>query len=369
MTLGGMTDVIVIGGGIAGVSAAASLAADGASVELLEAERHLAFHTTGRSAALYFESYGHPTIRALSKASRRWFEDPPAGTTDGPLLSPRGALMIAPADQVEALETSIAQAREHGTEIHRIAPADAVEMVPTIRQEKIVAASHEPGAADMDVAAIHQAFVRQLRRAGGLIHTGAGVTALRRTSTWHVTTGSGGHHQAPVVVDAAGAWCDEVAVMAGARPVGLVPKRRTVFMVTAPVGSSHWPLVATAGHTFYFKPEGTQLLCSPADETPSAPCDARPDEVDIASAIERINEATNLGIRSVRSSWAGLRSFVPDGGMVIGFDDDVDGFFWLAGQGGTGIQTSPAAGALAADLIADRTPAVDPSGFDVARFR
>lgn len=369
MTLAVMADVLVIGGGIAGVSVAAALAGDGVDVTLLEAEAQLAFHTTGRSAALYFESYGHPTVRALSKESRRWFEDPPEGTTDAPLLSPRGAMMVAPADQIDALDAQIEQARSHGTVIERISPSEAAERVPAVRQDMIVAASFEPGAADMDVAAIHQAFVRVVRRHDGTIHTRSRVVSMERDTEWTVTTESGDTHRAPVVVDAAGAWCDVVAGLAGARAVGLVPKRRTAFMVTAPDGSTAWPLVADPTHTFYFKPDGPQLLCSPADETPSEPCDARPEEVDIALAIERINEMTTLGIRSVRSSWAGLRSFVPDGGMVIGFDDDVDGFFWLAGQGGTGIQTSPAAGRLAADLITGRPPAVDPAGFDVARLR
>ena len=221
----------------------------------------------------------------------------------------------------------------------------------------------------MDVAAIHQGFVRLIRRQHGTIVTGARVTAATHDGTWHVDTADGSRHAARVVVDAAGAWCDEVARTFGAAPVGLVPKRRTAFMVAAPEDSHRWPLVADPIHTFYFKPDGPQLLCSPADETPSEPCDARPEELDIARAIERINDMTTLGIRSIRSSWAGLRSFVPDGGMVISFDDRIDGFFWLAGQGGTGIQTAPAAGRLAADLILGAAPAVDPAGFDVGRLR
>lgn len=370
-TLRPMTDVVVIGGGIAGVSAAAELAVAGAEVTLLEAESQLAYHTTGRSAALYFENYGHPTVRALSRASRRYFENPPAGSVDAPLLSPRGAMVVAMPDQVAALQEQIAEGRSHGTDVQELSPAEACRLVDVLRIDQIALASYEADAADMDVAAIHQSFVRTFRRHGGTIATNARVEQLTRSDRWRVTTADGTAYQAKVVVNAAGAWADVIAARAGARPLGLVPKRRTAFMVTAPDHAADWPLTVDAAHTFYFKPDGAQLLCSPADETPTQPCDARPEEIDIARAIDRINEMTTLGIRSVRSSWAGLRSFVPDGGMVVGFDPGVDDFFWLAGQGGTGIQTSPAAGALAADLIGELTPrsGIDPAPFSPGRFR
>ncbi|MFP5332812.1 MAG: NAD(P)/FAD-dependent oxidoreductase [Acidimicrobiia bacterium] len=367
-----MADVIVIGGGIAGISAAAELEVAGADVTLLEAERQLAYHTTGRSAALYFESYGHPTVRALSRASRAYFEDPPQGTVDAPILSPRGALVVAPPDQTAALAAEITEARSHGTDIRELTPDECTEIVPVLCTDLIAAASYEPGAADMDVAAIHQSFVRTFRRHGGEIVTTARVRDMeRRGLGWTVRTENGDSYEAPIVVNAAGAWCDVVGTLAGANPIGLVPKRRTAFMVGAPPDSTHWPLTVDAHHTFYFKPDGPQLLCSPADETPTEPQDARPEDIDIALAIERINEMTTLGIRSVRSAWAGLRSFVADGGMVIGFDPDVDGFFWLAGQGGTGIQTSPAAGALAADLVrgVPSRIGVDLAAFSPARLR
>jgi D-arginine dehydrogenase len=366
-----MADVIVIGGGIAGVSAAAALATEGADVTLLEAERQLAYHTTGRSAALYFENYGHPTVRALSRASRRYFEDPPPGTVDAPLLTPRGALVVATPHQLDTLQRQVAEGVTHGTDIRVLTPREACSVVPALRENAIAAASFESAAADMDVAAIHQSFVRTLRTHGGRIETGARVASLTHDNRWTVTTKDGHRHATEVVVNAAGAWCDVVGAMAGARPIGLVPKRRTAFMVSAPAGAERWPLTVDAGHTFYFKPDGPQLLCSPADETPSEPCDARPDAVDIARAIDRINAMTSLTVRSVRSSWAGLRSFVTDGGMVVGFDDAVPGFFWLAGQGGTGIQTSPAAGMLAADLIRGITPrwGVDLAAFSVTRLR
>ncbi len=358
-----MADVIVIGGGIAGISVASELATAGADVALLEAERQLAFHTTGRSAALYFENYGHADVRALTRASRRYFEDNAA------VLTKRGAMVVAPGDQVDELNRQVGVGLRDGTDIRRLTPAEACEIVPVLREDAIVAAAYEPDAADLDVAAIHQSFVKSFRGAGGIVHTGARVSSLVNDGRWTVTTEQGSRHEADVVVNAAGAWADSVAIAAGVSPIGLVPKRRTAFMVTAPEGSTGWPLVVDAHGSFYFKPDGPQLLCSPADETPSEPCDARPEEIDIALAIDRINEMTVLGIRSVKSSWAGLRSFVADGGMVISFDDRAPGFFWLAGQGGTGIQTAPAAAALAADLILGKSPRIEPSGFDVARLR
>ncbi len=346
------SDVVVIGGGIAGVSVAAELSVN-RTVTLLEGEATLAYHTTGRSAALFFGSYGHPDTLPLTRRSLEWFENPP---TDHPVLSPRGALTVAFSGDLPELEGGIP-----------ISATEAVERVPVLDGDQLIGAVWEPDAADMDVAAIHQAYVRRLRSNGGEIVTGHRVTHLARDSTWTITT-SDGTWEADVVVDAAGAWGDEIAMMAGLRPVGLVPKRRTAFMVTAPQDSERWPLVTDAGHHFYFKPDGTQLLCSPADETPSEPCDARPEDVDIAIAIDRINEATTLGIRSIRSSWAGLRTFAPDGSMVIGPDPDEASFFWLVGQGGTGIQTAPAAAQLAAGLVAGDPP-MSGNPFDPARFR
>ncbi len=358
-------DVVIIGGGIAGVSAGHFLTGRGRSVLLVEAEAALAHHTTGRSAALYFENYGHMSIRSLSKASRRFFEHPPPGLADGPLLSPRGALTIARPQQTEHFEQVVADGAATGTTVRRLTPAEAGEIVPALRTDRLVGALWEPEAADMDVAAIHQAFVRGMRRNDGEIRTSAPVEALDRADSGWVVTTPEFTVSGDVVVDAAGAWCDVVAAMAGIAPVGLVPKRRTAFMVPGSESWSGWPLVVDVDHEFYFKPDGVQLLCSLADETPTDPCDARPEELDVALAIDRINEATTLGIRTVRSAWAGLRSFVPDGSMVIGFEPDAPGFFWLAGQGGTGIQTAPGAGMLAAGLICDDTAPAELDDFGV----
>jgi len=232
-----------------------------------------------------------------------------------------------------------------------IDPTDVAELVPVIRAERFRAGLLDRHAVDMDVAALHQAFVRGMRDGGATIRTGAPVEALSRTKgRWLVK--AGGHLiSAPVVVNAAGAWCDVVAAVAGVEPVGLAPMRRTAFMVPGRREWSGWPAVVDIDQDWYFKPDGEQILCSPAEEEPSMPCDARPEELDIALAIDRINRATTLGIRTVRSAWTGLRSFVSDRSMVIGFDCVAEGFFWLAGQGGTGIQTAPAAGRLASSLI------------------
>lgn len=359
-----VVDVAVIGGGIAGAGAAAFLA-EQASVVLLEREEHLAYHTTGRSAALFFENYGHPTIRALSRAGRPWLEDPPGHLADTALLAPRGALTFGRIDQIDTLERTYAAGRP-GT-VEWLDEDGIRELWPEIRPGYAAAAVWEPGARDMDVAAIHQVFVRALRRGGGEIRRSSPVVGLTAGGDgWRVTTPDA-ELRARVIVNAAGAWGDDVAVLAGVEPVGLRPLRRTAFMVPGSAEFRARPLAADADHDFYVKPDGDQLLCSPADETPSPPCDARPEDVDIAIAIERINAATTLGIRTVRAPWAGLRTFAPDGGMVIGWDDTRPGFFWLVGQGGTGIQTAPAAGRLTADLVLDGRPSEDlrEAGVDV----
>jgi D-arginine dehydrogenase len=354
---------IVIGGGIAGVSVAAELAAAGAGrVAMLEAESQLATHTTGRSAAMFLESYGGPTVRALTTASRAFFTDPPA--LEAELLTPRGLLWLATPDRVDQLTALQAEVRDLVPSVRLLEPSEAVEICPLLRPEPLALALHEPDAAEIDVLALHAGYVRRLRAHGGEIVASAPVAGLtgpapREHGTgedWTVTDRSGRRWRAPVVVNAAGAWCDEVAALAGVRPLGLTPLRRTLFTVAAPEhlddAAAGAPLVSDVEHTFYVKPEGAgQLLCSPADETPSAPCDARPGELEIARAIDRIRELTVVEARHVRTAWAGLRSFVADREPVAGWEDDVAGFFWLAGQGGTGIQTAPALARTAATLI------------------
>jgi len=344
----------VIGGGIAGASAAYALrtAPSPPEVVLVEAESQLGQHTTGRSAALFIENYGADPIRSLTRAGRSFFREPPDGLVDAPLLTRRGIVFVADQDQSSLVDEMLsAQVRLEPT-LREISPAEAGALVPVLRPETIVRALHEPDAADIDVAALLQAFVRGFRNAGGRIETSSRVDAVEPDGAgWTVHAGRSSFG-ADVIVNAAGAWGDVVAHTAGVAPIGLTPLQRTAFMVTSSVqGSERWPTFNDVAHTWYVKPDGPQLMCSPADETPSEPCDARPDEVDIAIAIERINAATTLDIRSVRSSWAGLRTFAPDRSMVIGPDPSAPSFVWCVGQGGTGIQTAPAAAQLVADLL------------------
>ncbi|MGH3118193.1 MAG: NAD(P)/FAD-dependent oxidoreductase [Gaiellales bacterium] len=343
--------VLVIGGGIAGVSAGYYLALSGRDVVLAEQEATLAYHSTGRSAALFFQNYGAMANRPLTRGSREFFEHPPDGLVDHNLMAPRGALWVGRSDQIDSLRLALAQSKEGDGSAMWLEPVQAVQIVPALRHEYLAGAVWEPEPVDLDVAAIHQAFVRGMRAAGADVITKAPITGItRRAGQWDVAVGDQ-IVRAEVVVNAAGAWCDVVAAMAGARPIGLQPMRRTAFMVPGSTAYADWPLVCDVDNEFYFRPDGVQILCSLADETPTDPYDARPEEIDIALAIERINIATTLGIRTVRSSWAGLRSFAPDRAMVIGFDPEADRFFWLAGQGGTGIQSAPAAGRLTAALV------------------
>ncbi len=345
-------DVLVIGGGIAGVSIGYELATD-RSVGLLEMEATLAYHTTGRSVATFLESYGGRTIRLLTTASRSFMEDPPEGF-GRPLLKPLPLIWVAPHGDVDDLNAMYDSVVELVPDMRVLTADEAVDATKVIRPDWVAAGLLEPGASEIDVAALHGGYAGGLRARGGDVQTSAGVTAMERVGdVWRVTDHSGDQYEAAVVVNAAGSWCDLVADLAGARPVGIHPLRRTVFTIgpAAGIDTQTVPLVADVNGTFYLKPEGPQILCSPADEVPSEPCDARPEEVDVAKAIDVINAATMLDIRHVRTSWAGLRNFVADRSPVAGFDDRVDGFFWFVGQGGYGIQISPALAQAGASLV------------------
>lgn len=349
-----LIDVIVIGGGIAGVGAAAELAERGARVVLLEREAQLAQHTTGRSAAQYLENYGGPLNRALTLASREGF-------ARGPFLTNRPMLHVGTAAEQDELASLAAEGARLVPSIRLIDGGECCRIVPVLRPEVVEAGVLEPDAADIDVAALHQSFVQRARAAGAEVRTHAGEVQVRRDGDrrWRADApGLAAPLSAAVVVNAAGAWGDVVAAGAGVAPLGLTPLRRTAFLVPAPAGSERWPLVVW-GARCYFKPEaGPSLLCSPVDETPSAPCDARPEELDVARALDALDRCTTLGARHVRTAWAGLRTFAPDRHPVIGFDPDAAGFFWLVGQGGTGIQTAPAqAAATAALALGDPLPA------------
>ncbi len=345
-------DVIVVGGGIAGVSIGYELAAD-RSVCLLERESTLAFHTTGRSAALFLETYGNDAIRALTTASRNFLTDPP-NHWDSALLSPRSLLQFAARGRGDALKSMFARVRDFTPDAQLLTPKEAEDLFPLLRPEHVDVALYEPGSMEVDVHALHQGFVRGIRARGGVIATSSNVASLqRRNGLWHVESADGTVRRAPVVVDAAGAWADSLAESAGACRVGLRPLRRTIFMVAAPehLDTTTLPTLSDFDESFYLKPEGHQMLCSPADETPSEPSDARPDDVEIARALDAIAEATTLTARHVKSSWAGLRSFVGDRTPVVGFDPTLDGFFWCAGQGGYGIQTCAALARVGAALV------------------
>ncbi|MES2385621.1 MAG: FAD-dependent oxidoreductase [Pseudomonadota bacterium] len=342
------SDFLIIGGGIAAASVGYWLAPHG-RVTLLERESQPGYHSTGRSAALFMESYGTAQVRALTMASRAFFAHPPAGFSEHPLISPRGAMMVATHGEEAQLAEQWDIFRSVTPHARLLSSAQACALVPVLRPDKVLGAVLEPDAADMDVDAIHQGFLRGLRRAGGRVICNAEVTALARVGEfWQVQAG-GQSYEAAVVINAAGAWADVVAALAGVQPVGLEPRRRSAFIFAPPEGipSAAWPLTASINEGWYFKPDAGMLLGSPANADPVAPQDIQPEELDIAMAIHRIEEMT---IRRPTRTWAGLRSFVADGDLVGGFDPDAPGFFWLAAQGGYGIQTSAAMGEACAAL-------------------
>ena len=347
-------DAIVIGAGIAGTTAAAALAAD-RRVALIEAEEAPGYHSTGRSAAIWILNYGPPDVQVLTGLSRSFFEAPPAGFTDHSLVHRRSVVFLAPEEQRERLEKLLSEGRG----LRAASIAEISKLVPALRPEYAVAAAIEEDAFDMDVAALHQGFLKQLRARGGVLSVRSRTGLIeRRGPLWHVETSGGHEFNAPVVVNAAGAWGDVVAQQAGVAPVGLVPKRRTgVIIDPTPYEATDWPMVNDVEHTWYIRAEArTKLMVSPADETDTTPHDVQPDELDIAIAIDRMQQAMDIEVRRVEHSWAGLRTFSPDRSLVFGFDGTAEGFFWCVAQGGYGIQTSPAAGKLVADMIAGRDP-------------
>ncbi len=347
-------DIVVIGAGIAGATTAAHLAPH-RRVALIEMEESAGYHTTGRSAAMWLQNYGPLDVRELSRLSRAFFEAPPTGFSEVPLMRHRSVLFPARADQQAEMDAFLAE----GIGLRTVSEAEARAMQPALRPGYAAMAAVEDDGFDMDVAAIHQGFLRMLRAHGGVLalrHRSDAIT--RRGGVWAVATSAGVTFQAPVIVDAAGAWGDEVAAQAGAAPLGLQPKRRTAVIINpAPWDPEHWPMTIDVGHHWYARPEArTRLLVSPADETPIHAHDVQPDELDVAIGIDRMQQALDIAVTRTERAWAGLRTFTPDGSLAIGWDGRTEGFFWAVGQGGYGIQTSPAAGQLAADLILGRDP-------------
>jgi len=344
-------DFLLVGAGMAGASAAYELA-DLGSVILIEREDAPGYHTTGRSAAVFIESYGNREIRGLTTASRAFYDAPPEGFGEDPLLTPLGTLFIGREDQQDELQQHYRDCHAQVPSVTLLDSAEACRLAPILRPDYVAGAVYEPDAMGIDVNALHQGYLRGLKARGGSLITDAELISLKRADgLWQAETRAGAF-VAPVVVNAAGAWCDVVGELAGMRPIGLVPKRRTAFIFDAPDGvdPSSWPLMADIGEEFYIKPDGGRLLGSPADETPMPPQDIQPDELDIAIAVDRIEKATTVKFKRIHNKWAGLRSFVADKTLVAGFDSEVEGFFWLAGQGGYGIQTAPAMSSITAAL-------------------
>ncbi|HLN49765.1 MAG TPA: FAD-binding oxidoreductase [Steroidobacteraceae bacterium] len=344
------TDIVVIGAGIAGASVAAHLA-ETQRVILTEREDRPGYHSTGRSAALFTEIYGSAPIRALTRASRAFLFAPPPSFSESALTRPRGCLYIATDGQLESLR-EFAALPDIAPATRAISTADARNLCPVLRADYLAGALLEPDSSDIDVHALHHGYLRLFKSRNGRVLNNAPVHALERAGGgWTVRAGAE-TLTARIIVNAAGAWADEIAALAGIARIGLVPFRRTAVLIDPPPGMTvnSWPFVNDIDEQFYFKPEGGSLFLSPADETPAEPCDAQPEEWDVATAVDRVQSATTLQIDRLKARWAGLRTFAADRRPVVGFSHEAEGFFWLAGQGGYGIQTAPALSRAAAAL-------------------
>ncbi len=347
-------DVIVIGAGIVGASVAARLIPTH-RVALVETEAQAGYHTTGRSAAIWVRNYGPPDVRVLTGLSCEFYKNPPEDIGTDYLAVDRSILYLAPQDQGSHLDALIAQ----DLGIEEIPVAKAKALCPAIIDGYATRAALESDGFDMDVAGLHQYFLRKLRQGGGqlLLRHRAGRIE-RKHRAWAVQTSGGLMINAPIVVNAAGAWGDEVAEIAGLAPIGLVPCRRTAAIIDpAPFQVEHWPMVQSAAHDWYVRAEArTKLMVTPCDETPDTPHDVQPDELDVAIGIDRMQQALDIDVKRVEHSWAGLRTFTPDRSLAFGYDNALEGFFWAVGQGGYGIQTAPAASALIAAMVKHEDP-------------
>lgn len=344
-------DYLIIGAGIAGASTGYFLAPHGKTI-VLEREQLPGYHATGRSAALYTVAYGTPQVRALTAASRAFLDTPPPGFAAHPLLSPRGELVVDFSGDAEELQRQFDSGQASVPEMRLLSADEACALVPVLRRDKVQAAMLDPSAADIDTDALHQGYLRGIRQHGGEIHNSREVLSIQRDGdAWRVDCGAE-QYCAKVLINAAGGWCDQIAALAGVAPIGLIPKRRAAFTFQGPEGiDCHaWPCVVSLDESFYFKPDAGLLLGSPANADPVEAHDVQPEELDIALGIYQIEEHTHLHIPRPAHTWAGLRSFVADGDLVSGFDPQVAGFFWVAAQGGYGIQTSAAMGMACAAL-------------------
>lgn len=346
-------DFLVIGAGIAGASAGYALAAHG-RVVVVDQETVAGYHTTGRSAAFFAETYGNEAVRCLTSAAKFFFQSPPEGFTATPLVKPRGALFIAQDVQLPSLERLYADKRRALPSVERVDGAFIRRHMPLVRDAYTAGGVWDPECQDIDVHALHQGFLKHLKRHGGTLRLGAGVAALSRHGPdWRALLEDGSSITAPVVINAAGAWADKIAVLAGLAPMGLTPKRRTIITFPAPPGLDHdrWPLTLDVDDLFYLKPEAGRVLASPGDATPMPPQDVQPDEMDVALAAHRLEAAFRFQVSRIERKWAGLRTFALDDSPVVGADPADPGFFWFAGQGGFGMQTAPAMAALLEGLV------------------
>lgn len=342
-------DFLVIGAGVAGASVAYRLAAHG-SVIMAEMESQPGYHTSGRSAALYSKRYKNPAIRGFAAASGAFLEKPPAGFAEAPLLTPRGLLIIGREDQAEAVTNQFTPEQIRDGVARDLSVDEAISLVPCLNRDYVASAMLVPQASDIDVNGLHRGFLSAGSRAGVKLITDAPVSKLTHTNgKWTAQTPQG-PIAARVVVNAAGAWADEVAAAAGLDGLGIEPLRRTCITFDPPAGldPTHWPMAFDADEEFYFKPEAGRILASPCDEHKSPPTDAQADEMDIAVGVDRVERATNLKVSRITHSWAGLRCFMPDKLPVVGEDPRAEGFIWLAGLGGFGMMTSEALGRAAA---------------------
>ncbi len=354
----GHVDIAIVGGGIAGISLAYFLSQSGRSVLILEREEQPGYHSTGRSAAEFVLNYNAPDVQALARIAKPFFDDPPEGFASVPLLIQRGGLVIADAEHAARLERQFEDLLPHVPGLLRLTPEEAVERAPFLDASAIAAAYFDPEYWDIDVDALMQGYLRAARKAGTRLLTKAGLIEARHDGNrWQIVTAAGAL-TAGVLVNAAGGWADQVANLAGVKPLGITPMRRTAILVDLPEGidAASLPEVNAVDDSFYFKPDGGRLLVSPADETPCEPADVQPEELDIAWAVHHLESNTSLRVRRVDTSWAGMRSFAPDRLPVVGFAADHPAFFWLAGQGGYGILTSPALGQLAAAILGGGDP-------------
>ena len=341
-------DIAIIGAGIAGASLAGRIGGRGKTI-LLEMEERAAYHTTGRSASAYEPNYGTPAMLALTRAGGDFFKSPPQGFTDAPLFVPRGSLFF----EGDGQAADTARLLQQSDGLKEITEAEALTVFPVLRPGYAKRIFKDNGTGDLDVDLIHRGYLKMFRAAGGIVALSSGVSGLERKNGAWIISLPDRKISAAIVVNTAGAWGDVVGKMAGAKPVGLVPKRRSIAVVPPPPGmaTDHWPMVTDVGETWYSKPQSGKLLVSSADATPVEPHDAYADDMAIAEGIERMMNATTIDVERVEHTWGGLRSFVDDKVAVAGFDPVVQNFFWLVGQGGYGIQTSPALSETAAALL------------------